>query len=236
MKKTALLSISIVILLSFNLLSYSQVKDNEGNTYKTIKIGNQTWMAENMKASKLNDGTPIKNITDDNAFIAAKTPAFAWYKNDAAMGAKYGALYNWHTVKTGKLCPQGWHVPSDAEWITLEKALGMSAEDADGLMDRGTDQGLKLKSYKEWQIENTFTPSGFAALPAGLRADDGSFMSANDGSFMSGNTATYFWTSTEFKDSKEPNAYYRSTAKNEKTITRLNCSQNRGHSVRCVKD
>jgi uncharacterized protein (TIGR02145 family) len=163
-------------------------------------------------------------------------PAFSWYKNDAALGTRYGALYNWYTVKTGKLCPQGWHVPSDAEWISLEKSLGMSDDDAVNLMDRGTDQGLKLKSYKEWEIEETSKPSGFAALPAGLRADDGSFMSANDGSFMSGNSATYFWTATEFQGSKAPNAYYRSTAKNEKTIMRLNCSQSRGQSVRCIKD
>lgn len=236
MKKTALIPACILILSLFTVMSYSQVKDIDGNTYKTIKIGTQTWMAENMKATKLNDGTAIKNITDNDAFIAAKAPAFAWYKNDAAMGNKYGALYNWHTVKTGKLCPQGWHVPSDAEWITLEKFMGMSEDDAANLMDRGTDQGLTLKSAKEWEIENTYKPSGFAALPAGLRADDGSFMSANDGSFMNSNTATYFWTSTEFTGSKEPNAYYRSTGKREKTIMRLNCSQARGHSVRCIKD
>jgi len=100
------------------------VKDAEGNLYKTVKIGIQTWMAENLRTSKYNDATAIPLVADDSAWINDKTGAYCWYNNDVAFKYPYGALYNWYAVNTGKLCPTDWHVATDAEWSILINYLG----------------------------------------------------------------------------------------------------------------
>ena len=106
-------------------LTYGKVSDIDGNEYKTIQIGTQEWMAENLKTTKYNDGNSLPNVTDFTEWTDLNTAAYCWYKNDAsAYKATYGALYNWFTVNTGKLCPAGWHVPSDTEWTTLLRVLG----------------------------------------------------------------------------------------------------------------
>ena len=105
-------------------LTYESITDIEGNTYRTIQIGTQTWMAENLRTTKFKDGNKIHNgIFGWNT----KTGAYLWYNNDAS-GFKntYGALYNWYAVNTGRLCPAGWHVPSDDERKQLEIELGMT--------------------------------------------------------------------------------------------------------------
>lgn len=107
----------LVILLIFqsNLFSQSEsVTDIEGNIYKTVKIGNQIWMAENLRTTKLNDGTQISNVIDKYLWSKTESPAFCWENNDLRKRITVnGALYNWYTVETSKLCPVGWHVPSD---------------------------------------------------------------------------------------------------------------------------
>jgi uncharacterized protein (TIGR02145 family) len=96
------------------------VKDIDGNIYKTVTIGTQVWMTENLKTTKNNDGTAILLVTDDKACETLGTPAFCWYNIDEpANKNRYGALYNWYAVSTNKLCPKGWHVSTDAEWTTL---------------------------------------------------------------------------------------------------------------------
>jgi uncharacterized protein (TIGR02145 family) len=233
--KNSLLFSFCILLISLTINSYSQVTDIDGNKYTTIPFVQMTWMAENLRTTRLNDGTPIKMVEGNDEFIAMKEPAFSWYKNDAAIGKKYGALYNWYAVKTGKLCPSGWHVSNDDEWMVFEVwTLGMADDDATNIGDRGTDQGMKLRATTDWNIKNYgVAPSGFAALPGGLRADDGSFIDGNDGSRMSWNMGAYFWTSTE---DERNTAIGRSTRGEEKTITRMPFSFSRGHSVRCVKD
>lgn len=237
-----LISLVTCILLIFFLpfTANSQIKDIDGNTYKTINIGSQTWMAENLKTTKLNDGTKIPVIEDNDQFIAQKTPALCWYNNENTYEKIYGGLYNWYSVKTLKLCPTGWHVPSDAEWMTLELAIGITQDDAvNGVWDRGKDHGDKLKDPSGWDsADNTVKTSGFAALPGGLRADDGSFMSAKKESGMNFNLSAYFWTSTpregtEIENAKD--AYYRSI--NQDNSIERNISNNyRAHSIRCIKD
>lgn len=99
------------------------MRDIEGNVYTTIKIGNQVWTAENLKTTKYNDGTPIPHITYADEWSNLITPGYCYYNNNADNKAKYGALYNFHAVDTGKLAPKGWHVPTGEEWRELEYYL-----------------------------------------------------------------------------------------------------------------
>jgi len=102
-----------------------RVKDFDGNYYNTIKIGNQIWMAENLKTTHYNDGTEIPIVTDKTEWLNLSTAAYCWYdNNDTIYKNTYGALYNWYAVNTEKLCPVGWHVTSNAEWITLAYLFG----------------------------------------------------------------------------------------------------------------
>ncbi|MGE5457385.1 MAG: fibrobacter succinogenes major paralogous domain-containing protein [Methanococcaceae archaeon] len=229
---------ALISFLPFN--AKSQIKDIDGNVYKTIKIGSQTWFAENLKTTRLNDGTKIPIVEENDKFIEQKTPAVCWYNNDSGYKDIYGGLYNWHTVKTGKLCPSGWHVPSDPEWITMELSIGLTQDDAiNGVWDRGKDHGAKLKDLSRWDSpDNTVKSIGFAALPGGLRADDGSFMNAKVESGMSFSINTFFWTSTPREGTgmqDAVDAYFRSINK-DNSIERNISSNFRAHSIRCVKD
>ena len=97
------------------------VTDIDGNVYHTVKIGTQTWMVENLKTTKYKDGSVIPLVTDNSAWYNSLTPAYCWYNNDATSHKDtYGALYNWYAVSTGKLAPDGWHVPTNSEWTILE--------------------------------------------------------------------------------------------------------------------
>jgi len=155
---------SIVGNIQFNPdLTYGSLTDKIGNTYKTIKIGSQTWMAENLKTSKYNDSTDIPVIIDQKEWVNRSTPGYCWYLNDESKYKNiYGALYNWHTVKTGKLCPTGWHVPSFEEWESLSLYLG-------GMSIAG--EQLKETDTTHWVTTNTgiTNSSGFTALPGGTR-------------------------------------------------------------------
>ena len=105
-------------------LTYDSISDIDGNTYKTIQIGTQTWMAENLKTTKYNDNSIIPLFTKYSDWHTMHNPGFGWYNNDSSAFKDYGALYNYYTVMTGKLCPAGWHVSTDADWATLTNFLG----------------------------------------------------------------------------------------------------------------
>ena len=95
------------------------------NEYHTVIIGNQTWMVENLKVTEYNDGTAIPLVESNSDWWNRTTAAYSWNENDEAKYKdSYGALYNWYAVNTGKLCPAGWHVPTDAEWTELIRYLG----------------------------------------------------------------------------------------------------------------
>jgi uncharacterized protein (TIGR02145 family) len=240
MKKAIPFLICIVLTSSLTFNASSQVRDIDGNVYKTIKIGNQTWMAENLKTTRLNDGTKIPVIEGNDDFIAQKTPAVCWYNNDTIYKKLYGGLYNWFSVKTGKLCPTGWHVPGDAEWMTMEMAIGISQDDAiNGVWDRGKEFGARLKNLTAWGTpDNTVKAIGFAALPGGLRADDGSFLNAKTEDGMSFSISALFWTSSP-RDGKgideARDAYFRSINK-DNSVERNISGNYRGHSIRCIKN
>jgi uncharacterized protein (TIGR02145 family) len=145
------------------------VKDIDGNVYKTITIGTQVWMAENLRTTKLDDGKIVPLVTDDKIWAGLNTPAYCWYTNNAPENKnKYGALYNWYTVSTNKLCPRGWHVPTDAEWKTLITNLGGESVAGGKLKEKGTSH---------WQSPNAgaTNETGFTALPSGERKQSGVF-------------------------------------------------------------
>lgn len=124
--KNKLLKLNTVILLGivFTTIQAQTVEDIEGNVYKTVTIGKQVWMAENLKTSKYNNGTSIPLVTRDTEWNRLATPAYCWYRNDQTkFGYIYGALYNWYAINTGSLYPAGWHVTTDAKWTTVFMTL-----------------------------------------------------------------------------------------------------------------
>jgi uncharacterized protein (TIGR02145 family) len=144
-------------------LTYGAMTDAEGNSYKTIQIGSQIWMAENLKTTKYNDGTNIPNITDLDDWIDLQTPGYCWYINDAKYKNPFGALYNWYVVNTDKLCPAGWHVPGEAEWRALTNNLGGESAAAGHMRETDTTHWV----FKNSEVTND---AGFTALPGGYRS------------------------------------------------------------------
>ena len=149
---------------SFTTLSPdTNIYDIDSNVYPSVTIGTQEWMVENLKVTKLNDGTAIPLVTNDNTWAGLSTSAYCWYNNDkATYGDDYGALYNWYTVNTDKLCPTGWHVPNNSDWTTLLNSVGGDQVAAIKLKEAGT---------AHWTSPNTgaTNESGFTALPGGQR-------------------------------------------------------------------
>ncbi|MCK4661553.1 MAG: fibrobacter succinogenes major paralogous domain-containing protein [Bacteroidales bacterium] len=220
-------------------LALMKPTDYDGNTYNIVKIGNQIWMAENLKTTHYVNGTEIPLVIDNTAWSNLTTPAYCWYNNDSASYANtYGALYNWYSVETGNLCPTDWHVPTDEEWKNLEKQLGMSEADADNTSWRGTDQGRQLKKYDDLWNENSTNanagyngsnggnPSGFAALPGGRRH-------YSDGSFFSLGNNGDWWSNTSIDASS---SWYRVLYYGQAKVYRNDDTKVSGISIRCVKD
>ena len=218
-----------IVSISFLLLTISCSKDEtekpatvtdiDGNTYKTITIGTQVWMQENLKVTKLNDGTAIDLVTDNIEWGDTGSPGYCWYDNDVNNKGTYGGYYNCYTVMTGKLCPDGWHVPSDAEWTILTDYLG-GEEVAGGKM--------KETGTTHWLSPNTgaTNESGFTALPGGYRHR----YSSSD---QLGEYA-YFWSSTNKESIDE--YYLRDLDYDDTAASRYTNFYNNGLQVRCVKD
>jgi uncharacterized protein (TIGR02145 family) len=191
----------------------NSVTDKDGNEYKTIEIDGRVWMAENLKTTKYNDGSDIPMVTNDTEWSGLNTPAYCWYDNDkASYGDTYGALYNWYAVSTGKLCPTGWHVPTDAEWTGLTDFLGGEAIAGGKLKETGTSH---------WNSPNTGASDevGFTALPGGFR----------DTRFSNLGVLGYWWTSTEGPMRRRLNFEYAN-------VHRDNSNYFYGFSVRCIKN
>jgi len=173
-------------------------------------------MAENLKVTKYNDGAAIPNVTDATAWSELTTGALCDYDNTPSNSETYGKLYNWHAVNTGKLCPTGWHVPSDAEWTILTDYLGGNA-------------GGKLKEagYDHWQSPNTgaTNESGFTALPGGYRNYDGTFGYIGHSGI--------WWSASEHDTN---NAWYRHVVYYDSNVDRSSVNKELGFSVRCLRD
>jgi uncharacterized protein (TIGR02145 family) len=202
--------------------------------YTEVKIGNQVWMGENLKAEKFNDGTPVPYVKDQLKWAGTGNPAYCWYDNNKSFyePSGYGALYNWYTVSTGKLCPTGWHVPTAAEWDTLALFLDPNAILSDSGYHYSQAAGIKMKEAgnSHWQITDTIygtNESGFRALPGGYRNSDG---------FFEMGITTGWWSSTEIKNPPDY-AYDRNIRENINSIfDRGPDPKKAGFSIRCIKD
>jgi uncharacterized protein (TIGR02145 family) len=215
--------------ITFNpALSYGSLSDIDGNTYKVITIGTQTWMAENLQTTKYNDGTPIPLVTDGKAWAGLTTPGYSWYNNNEQVFKKlYGALYNWYAVNTGKLCPAGWHVSTNTEWATLITYLGGSTVAGGKLKEAGTSH---------WDAPNTnaTNESGFTALPGGGRSVYfvGTDVSEHYGDYIRICAEGLWWTYTGTNKAIYQNMYSEANG----VVTGEDATEGVGFSVRCVKD
>ena len=208
----------------------STVTDVEGNIYKTVKIGNKWWMAENLKVKVYNDSTAISEVkaTDnDTVWANKKIGAFCKVEENSM---RYGLYYNWYTLSNPKkIAPIGWHIPSDEEWKELEIALGISEAEANRTAWRGENERDKIieKNSNAWsnvlEMPVGNNESGFTALTSGCRLFNGS---VGDGK------TAFWWTAT--LNGEE--VWYRNIAANHTDIFRYYTYKTYGFSVRCVKD
>jgi uncharacterized protein (TIGR02145 family) len=221
-------SIFTLLLIVFAVLATGCKKDKkptelltdmEGNSYKTVTIGSQVWMAENLKTTKFVDGSDIPLIEDASSWGNLTTPGYCWYNNDPlTFKEPYGALYNDFTVATGKLCPTGWHVPEKEEWQKLRDYLGDSIQAGAKLKEPGTAHWLSPNKGAD-------NSSGFTALGAGLRYFEGTFASIN--------SFTSFWSATAISTDDE---WYCGLYFGDTAFIIDHRNRKHGFSVRCLKD
>jgi len=190
-------------------------------------------MAENLKVTHYNNGSEIPNITNNGDWGGLSTGAYGDYDNNPANSETYGRLYNWYTVDDSRgLCMEGWHVPSDEEFMELEMNLGMSEEEANNTDWRGTDEGSKLAGSSDlWTdgdlVNNSeFGTSGFNVLPAGYRG-------SSNGTYGGMGANGYFWSSSE---GSSGNAWYRGLDYGSSNVDRNDDDKRYGLSVRCLGD
>jgi len=208
------------------------IDSRDNKAYKTVTIGTQTWMAENLNFGTMINSTTSADNQTDNDIIEKYC-----YGNDVANCAIYGGLYQWDEMmqystieSTQGACPTGWHLPTDTEWKTLEMELGMTQSQADLTGYRGTDQGSQLAGNEPlWSNDlldqnGAFGSSGFAGLPAGYRSTSGSFLDQPlDASF---------WSSSESGGT----AWFRNLRNDSPKVHRNDIGKSFGFSVRCVQD
>ncbi|NND05901.1 MAG: hypothetical protein HKN87_05935 [Saprospiraceae bacterium] len=217
------------ISLTSGIAFEGEVTDTAGNTYRTITIGSQEWMAENLRTTHYADGTIIPQVNNNGTWAAANYGAWCWYDTSSNYELPYGKLYNWYAVNDGRgLCPNGWHMPSDAEWTTLIDFLDPEVVDPDAIGTQSSVAGGKMKESgtAHWNSPNTAATneSGFSGLPGGFRFNDGSYITlGNDG---------YWWSSTE----SGANAWFRVLFYSSVDVSRSNNDKRLGFSVRCLRD
>lgn len=210
------------------VLEYGTVTDIDGNSYKTVKIGDQWWMCENLRVKHFQDGSEIPiigNLNQDSVWASSNAPAYS-----VLIDTLYGCLYNSFAVLDArKLAPNGWHIPSDEEWKTMEKTIGMSESQSNQLAWRGTNEAELLlnKNLEGWQTGTV--PFGmdsydFSILPAGCRLFSGEIVYGS---------SAFFWTATSNTNDQ---AYYRYFDSQKKNIFRQTTYPQYGMSIRCVKD
>lgn len=219
---------SFRILIFFTILIFTSlcrkdenniIKDKDGNIYHSITVGNQEWLLENLKTTKFSDGRSIPLVPGFTAWMRLTTPGYCWYDNNKDLYKEpYGALYNWHAVNTGKLCPQGWHVPDEGEWTELIEYLGGTVKAGSKLKEEGTFH---------WDAPNpgATNESGFTALAGGARGVDGSFI-------LSGRLCA-FWSATGYGSWSAKSFNLNNT---DGEVRNIAYGVTNGMSVRCIKD
>ncbi len=199
-------------------VNFGEVTDIDGNTYKTTVIGSHTWMAENLKVTRYNDGTPLADAGSADGFKSVATGAYVAYNGTSSNVATYGYLYNGYVVTSARnVCMDGWHLPTIGEWITLAGNLGGMAE-----------AGGRMKDAALWSSPNVAADnsSGFSALPGGSYCR---VCLSNTGIFADQGTDGYWWSSTM-------GTFYYVTNNLAEMRTLGTGNINDGLSVRCVKD
>jgi uncharacterized protein (TIGR02145 family) len=210
--------------------------DFHSTPYPVIGIGFQIWMAGNLTTAQYNDGTSIPYVTDQSTWGTLTTPAYCWYNN--VVGGTY-ALYNWYTINTGKLCPTGWHIPTDAEWTIMENYLIANGYNYDGtLVGNKIAKSLALDDVVNFWTPSTVTgtpgntdyptyrnKSGFKAVPSGYRDGGGGFGSSGIGA--------YWWSTQELNVSTACGPYMTNDGIN---TSRICIDKKYGFSVRCLQN
>lgn len=203
----------------YNGLVWTSGMSSAPDALPTIQIGLQKWTSKNLDVAFYRNGDPIPQVTDPTAWASLTTGAWCFYINDSTQGNMYGKLYTWYAVNDPRgLAPQGWHIPSDAEWSTLETILGGSSVAGGKMKEAGTFN---------WLAPNTGgnNNSGFAGLPGGYRYYDASFDSAGvDG---------IWWSAS---GSSSAGAWSRTLNLATRGILRYSYDKHCGFSVRCLRD
>jgi uncharacterized protein (TIGR02145 family) len=195
------------------------VRDSDGNIYETVVIGSQTWMAVNLKTTKYNDSSIIKLVSDSACWSKLSTQAYCWYKIDEkSYKDTYGYLYNWYAVHTDKLCPFGWHVPTDEDFKILAAFLGGDSIAGGLLKEKGTGHWMYPNEGGEDKV-------GFRALPGGYRSTKGECINIG--------IKGYFWASVPFDVNY---AHDLTLTKDERIFYDYTNFKNNGFSVRCLKN
>ena len=207
-----------IVTFKTSAIDVGTMTDIDDNDYNTITIGTQVWMKENLKTTHYSDGTLIPLVTDNYVWGTLSTPGYCWYNNDQIGYNKYGIIYNGYTVETGKLCPTGWHVPTEDEWVSLVNNLG------------GTDiAGGKLKEIgtTDWINPNMGATNdiGFSALPGGTHSENNEF-------WYLGQYAMW-WTSSSESSTR---LTYILIGNSSTRISIDNTGKRYGFSVRCLKN
>lgn len=197
--------------------SVQTIKDIEGNVYKTISIGSQVWMAENLKTSKFRDGESIPNAPDNAQWHNYSTAAFCYYNNEASHQNTYGKLYNWYAANDTRLCPAGYRVSTNADWEQLISFIGGGAMAGAKLKESGTSHWLSNPG--------STNETGFTALPGGYRQADGVFD-------LMGNVGQW-WTSTEQSGNY---SWSKAIFGSESLIYSSAEEKKAGYAVRCIKE
>jgi uncharacterized protein (TIGR02145 family) len=203
----------------------AKITDYDNNSYETVSIVNQLWMAENLKTAHFQNGDPLGTTTVPALDISGESsPKYQWsYNGDAAISAVYGKLYTYYAITDSrKICPAGWHVPTDAEWIILENALGGYTIAGSSLKEAGTSHWISPYN------SDATNASCFKALPGGYRS---STSGANNFSYLW--NYGYWWSATE---GDAANAWVRTLFVQSTQISRTSFSKKGGASVRCLKD
>ena len=195
------------------------VTDIDGNVYQTVEIGDQVWMAENLKVTQYRDGTAIPTGHSNSEWDNLSTGAYCAYDNNESNADTYGYLYNWYAVDDSRnIAPEGWHVPTDDEWQILVDYLGGSSVAGGKMKETGTEH---------WNSPNTgaTNESGFTAVPGGYRR-------YHDGNYDSMGGRGFFWSSTEYGSTT---VWYRKLLCDHSEVVRTNYDKRGGFSVRCLR-
>jgi uncharacterized protein (TIGR02145 family) len=223
MKKLVLITVTVFFVQMGNAQTET-ITDIDGNVYQTVTIGTQKWMKESLKTTKYNNGDSIGTTYPATKDISGEsTPKYQWaYAGNDSNIATYGRLYTWYTATDNrKVCPTGWHVPTNAEWITLSNYLGG---------DVAAQGKLKEADTTHWESPNTgaTNESGFTALPGGNRWATGLFVGIG--------TYSHWWTSTE--DASDKSAAWRRILVNDNPADNFQGTADKkiGWAIRCIED